>query len=782
MKAISQTIIIRALHEELNMKLIHACALALALGVAPLGSAGAQPVKTGLGAYFLAPKGSDRAAPSAPLRTEALRATAAQTNQWYSTLIFNAKPEALFAHPLTFKTTPTGFEMALPSKEVVPTVRKDVEIHYAHRDALVFSPVAFEPGPAKLAKASDWAIDISMARGTDQMLVTVAHASPFAYFQLSRGDVRLRLPAVGERLAGGTDARVLGVKVMGKNYAVFGPTGVRWEQVSATEWIGRLPAGAGYFSAAALPDDKAETVQLFSRHAYAFVQDTRVDWRYEPSTSRVETSFKVTTRVMEGADNGPLIGLYPHQWFNNASVAGKLGASYDSIRGKIKLLAASQFKTEARYQGFVPYWPGLKEGPRLDELADLLKADVRKRRELIPGRENNDNWRTSAYWQGKGLTRLIQLASVAEQQGDMAGRDQVLTMVKERMEFWFSGQSNKSYFHYDKAIGTVVSYPDEFFAVEQMNDHHFHYGYFIRAAAEIALRDPAWAAKENWGAMVELLIADIATAQRGRADFPFLRNFDPYEGHSWASGVGLGEWGNNQESSSEAINAWAGLILWGELTGNRELRDLGVYLYTTEVEAINHYWFDIHGQVFPPEYKNVETSMVFGGKYAHNTWWTDEPRQIHGINLLPIAGFSTYLGRDPAFVKRNMATLKVNSEIYTARGQLPPNPPPKDIWQDIFAKYLALADPTAALAQWDRHGSVEFGDTRSHTLHWMLSLNEMGTPDFSITADTPLYQVFKRADGRKTYLAFNATKAPIAVKFSDGRTLAVPPGTLARSP
>ena len=764
------------------MKLLFGYGLVLMLGVANLGSAEAQPVKAGAGTYFLAPKGSDKAAPVAAMRTPAMLATAAQTNQWYSTLIFNPKPEALFAHPLTYKTTAAGFEMALATKLVVPTVRRDVEIHYPHREALVFSPVAFEAGPAKLAKASDWAIDIVMARGDDQMLVTVAHASPFAYFELTRGDVRLRLPAPAERLDTAADARVLALKLNGKTYAAFGPTGGRWEQVSPTEWVGRLPAGAGYFSAAALPDDKAETVQLFSRHAYAFVRDTRADWRYEPATSLVETTFKVTTRVMEGADNGPLIGLYPHQWFNNASVAGKLGPAYDSIRGKIRLLAASQFKTEARYQGFVPYWPGVKTGPRVDELADLLKTDIRKRRELLPGRENNDNWRTSAYWQGKGITRLTQLASVAEQQGDLDGRDQLFAMVKERMEFWFSGQSNKSYFHYDKALGTVVSYPDEFFAVEQMNDHHFHYGYFIRAAAEVAMRDPAWAAKDKWGAMVELLIADIATAQRGRADFPFLRNFDAYEGHSWASGVGLGEWGNNQESSSEAVNAWAGLIMWGELTGNRELRDLGVYLYTTEVEAINHYWFDIHGQVLPPEYKSAEVSMLFGGKIAHNTWWTDEPRQIHGINLLPIGGFSTYLGRDPAFVKRNMAALKLDSEAYTARGQLPPNPPPKDIWQDIFAKYLALADPLAALAQWDRYGSVELGDTRTHTLHWMLSLNEMGTPDFSISADTALYQVFKRADGRKTYLAFNATKAPITVRFNDGQTLSVAPGALARNP
>jgi hypothetical protein len=100
----------------------------------------------------------------------------------------------------------------------------------------------------------------------------------------------------------------------------------------------------------------------------------------------------------------------------------------------------------------------------------------------------------------------------------------------------------------------------------------------------------------------------------------------------------------------------------------------------------------------------------------------------------------------------------------------------------VFAKYLALADPAQGLAQWDRWGSSELGDSRSHALHWLLSLNEMGRPDFTVTADTPLYAVFKRADGRKTYLAFNATRQSLEVRFSDGQQLSVAPGTLARSP
>jgi endoglucanase Acf2 len=739
--------------------------------------ASAQPVKAGAGTYFNGPKGRDKGLPPAPFRTDAMLKRAAPTSQWYSTLIFNEKPAPIYVQPLTVRPTVEGFEIALPSKEVTPSERRDTEIAYPHRDPLVITPLGFKPGPAKLAGTGDWSIDISMARDADDMRVTVAHGNPYAYIRLSRGDLAVRLPAAGERFGGEADPRVLALRVKGKAYALFAPTGARWESASATEWIARLPADKRYLSVAVLPDDKVETLALLTRHAYAFVEDTRVAWRYDVAASLVETTFSATTRVMEGPDNGPLYGLYPHHWFKNPTVAGKLGPAYETVRGKIHLLAAPQFKTVYPYTGFVPYWPGIAESPRKGELADVMKADSRNaRRMMLPEGQ-------SAYWQGKGLQRIMKLLDVFEQQGDTEERDRLLAMLKKRMEEWFSGEDSKRYFFYDRSIGAVASYPDEFFAIAEINDHHFWYGYWIRVAAEIALRDPAWAAKDRWGAMVDLLVADIATAERGRADFPFLRNFDPYEGHSWANGLGgvgaYGEFGNNQESSSEAINAWVGLILWGEVTGNRELRDLGAWLYATEWQAINHYWFDVHGLVLAPEYKNVDVAQLFGGKYIHNTWWTDDPRQITGINLLPVTTASTSFGRHPDYIRRNLAALKDEQAVWAARGK---RVDPPDIWQDIFAKYLALADPAAGLAQWNRWGAVELGETRTGTLHWLLSLVEMGAPDLDVTADTPLYSVFKRPDGRRTYLAFNAGKAPITVRFSDGQTLAVAPGRLARSP
>lgn len=248
----------------LRAKALAVAGTALAL-LALAAPALAQPVKLGEGAYLLTPRPGDKAVPRAPFRTEAMLKRAAPTNQWYSTLAFSAKPEALFVQPITVKTTPAGLEFALPSKEAVTSVRQDVEIRYPHRDPLLISPVAFEPGAARLANADDWSIDISMARGGDEMLATVARGHPYASIRVNRGDLRVRLPSAGQRLHEGADARVVALKVGGKTYALFGPTGAAWESASPTEWIARLPAGRGYLSVAALPDDKPETLALSTR-------------------------------------------------------------------------------------------------------------------------------------------------------------------------------------------------------------------------------------------------------------------------------------------------------------------------------------------------------------------------------------------------------------------------------------------------------------------------------------------------------------------------------------
>jgi endoglucanase Acf2 len=480
----------------------------------------------------------------------------------------------------------------------------------------------------------------------------------------------------------------------------------------------------------------------------------------------------------EGTNQTTFMGIYPHQW-SALSPQPASAYRYDSVRGPIRLIAGNSFSTQRVFHGVMPLWPGLEDPAHRSRVDSLLRGDVAKDDELYLHQQGR-----GTYWIGKALGANAQLLSVAEAEGRMSARDELLGKLKWRLESWFDGR-HSTYFVEDAALGTFVGLPQEFHSYQSMNDHHFHYGYWLMGASHVALRDRDWASPAKWGGMVGKIIADIATDERGRKDFPFLRNFDTYEGHSWASGTGTGgpvfENGNNQESSSEAVNAWAGLILWGEATGNRRLRDLGIYLYTTEVAAVRQYWFDPDHQVLGTDFGKPFAVQVFGGKFAYNTWWTEEPHQIYGINMLPFTPASTYLGADPAYLRSIFATLPAEETRYRQHARIPSNSPPADIWQDALATCLALADADAALARWSKQGNVESGETRTHTLFWMLSLREMGTPDFSVTADTPLYAVFKNAVGARTYLAYNARDAALHVTFSDGKGLDVPPHSIARA-
>lgn len=68
------------------------------------------------------------------------------------------------------------------------------------------------------------------------------------------------------------------------------------------------------------------------------------------------------------------------------------------------------------------------------------------------------------------------------------------------------------------------------------NDHHFHYGYFILAAAVIGYLDSSWLTKTNID-YVNTLVRDIANPNSQDKYFPVSRNFDWYHGHSWAHGL-----------------------------------------------------------------------------------------------------------------------------------------------------------------------------------------------------------------------------------------------------
>jgi len=378
------------------------------------------------------------------------------------------------------------------------------------------------------------------------------------------------------------------------------------------------------------------------------------------------------------------------------------------------------------------------------------------------------------YWEGKHLGKLATLSGVAEVAGAAEQQTIFVTELKRRLQEWFTATPDKQspVFYYNTNWGTLIGSRPSYGSDRPINDHHFHYGYFICAAAEVARADPAWAVQ--WGPMVRLLIRDIASPDRHDPMFPYVRCFDKYAGHSWASGDANFADGNNQESSSESLNAWYGMILWGQATGDNALRDAGIFLFNTERTAIEEYWFDVSGSNFPKEFPNVALGMVWGGKGAFGTWFSGDIDCIHGINWLPFTPASLYMGRHPGYVKKNhdriLSVRKGGADYNTG-------------WGDLVCMFNALQDPGSAAAFLDANPQckLEGGNTHAFMYHWIHTLKNLGLNDSGVTADHPLTAVFNRG-GKRTYAAYHAGAKPLTVTFSDGKKLEAAPRTLTVQP
>ena len=556
----------------------------------------------------------------------------------------------------------------------------------------------------------------------------------------------------------------------GASFAVYAPAGSTWTQSDKT-YTSTL-AGKNYFSVAMLPVGgvAATVANDFKQFAYVFPSNTSVNWTYNTSSSTVQSVFSVTADVKEGLGTTVLLGLLPHQWAHLGSGSPQPGSySYNTSRGTMKMLSSNTFVVENKFRGILSTLPNTtKYSPGFDPAALNSKIN------LVKG-EGLALW-TDSYNEGLAMNRLIQVAKIADQIGNTQARDQIVNTVKTRLENWFKADAgeNAFLFYYNTMWTTLIGYPAGYSADANLNDHHFHYGYFISAAAAVEQFQPGWAV--NWGPMVNLLVKDAANWDKTDLKFPFLRNFNPYAGHSFAAGLLNTEpHGNNQESSSEAMNFNASLINWGELTGNMAIRDLGIYLYTTEQTGIEEYWFNMNKRNFGSNYSQMMCSRVWSDGYDNGTFWTGDIAAMYGIEMFPLTGASLYLGHNISYVRDLWNDMKAKTGVLAKT-------PNDNLWFDIYWSYAALADPQSALSLYEAYPGYKpkGGCSDAQTYHWLHSLNGSGPVDASVTANYPIASLFNKA-GDKTYVAHNYSASEITVSWSDGFSMAVPARTMKSS-
>ncbi|MDH3583984.1 MAG: glycosyl hydrolase [Phycisphaerae bacterium] len=748
----------------------HLLCFTLLLAGAQADGEGLDFVRLGAGSYAARPPAGGHAPPTAIYRTPASSRAhpPAPTNDWWSSLAWMKYSERQYPHPLAVQAEARGLRVHYPGPGM--TANRDAIFAFmppGGSDDLVVGHSKLEKSPeAREDGFSDWFVRVRFAAEDGRgMTLSYGHGSPFVYGRIQGGGLAVSFARTPKLWSGSASDPTLGITINGRHYGLFAPAGSTWSGLTSKRWVND-PGGRDYFSIAVLPDASPTTLARFHAYAHNHVTDTRVDWRFDQQTSSVITSFKYTTQRFEGKAEGTLYALYPHQWTRTAD---KLTAwRYASVRGEMRVGEGTGFSTRTRFPGVLPLLPP-PEAETRDAVAALVAKEVP--RASPPVRDT--------YWLGKQLGRLAVLGTIAEQCGQLEAARTTQAHLRQSLEQFLAAADGggklkrTGLFAYEKTWGTLIGYPASFGSDTEINDHHFHYGYFIRAAAEIARRDPAWAADDRYGLMVKLLIRDIASPDRTDNLFPFLRCFDPYAGHSWASGHGRFGDGNNNESSSEAMNAWYGIILWGAATGDRDLRDLGIYLFATELAAIEDYWFDVTNRFHHPDFTPSVVTMIWGGKGANATWFSNNPEMVHGINWLPIHAGSLYLGRYPTYVQKNYGAL-----VQENKGS------DWDEWADLVWMYRALVDPDDARAQFERSSRTakrESGNSLANTLHWIQTLGALGTVDREITADHPFYAVFNRG-GRRTHVAFNMSDAPVLVRFSDGTELRCAPRSLARDP
>ncbi|ASS68372.1 MULTISPECIES: discoidin domain-containing protein [unclassified Paenibacillus] len=553
-------------------------------------------------------------------------------------------------------------------------------------------------------------------------------------------------------------------KAATRSYGVFAPPGTVFTRAGGKIKM-KLGGGANYLSLAGLPG--SGDLNYFYKHAYAFVTDTKVAYGYDMSQAKVSSTFtSVTELKRSGFSADTLTALLPHQW--KSSSAPLTGLSYPSIRGTLKLREGNSFSTSDSFTGLLPQFaePNDSAYSRSELTGYLSQLDT----ELAntAGLMNQD-----PYWQGKVLYPAALGAMVSDSIGDAARRDRYLGILRSILTDWYTYSSSDAlhtyYFHYAPEWGSIFPWAAGWGINTGLTDHHYTYGYYVYASAVLASFDSAF--KRDYGGMVEQLIRDYANPSRTDSMYPWLRSFDPYEGHSWAGAYADNDNGNNQEAAGEALNGWAGLFLWGLVTGNDSYRDTGAWGFSTELKAIEQYWFNYDHDNWIPDYRHGVAGQVWGSAYLYGTYFSGAPVNIYGIHWLPTAEWMSYYGRYP----------QKAADLYASF--LKDNGGPESGWEHIVWPYQSLSDPQAAIAKWNP--SILQKNEIFNSYWFIHNMASYGSRTADIWASNWAGVGIYKKGSAYTAMAWNPTDQPIIVQFRNAAgptgSVAVPPHKLVKA-
>ncbi len=591
------------------------------------------------------------------------------TNKWFSGIVLQKQPQTVFPTPLSFTPTDNSFTFDLPGVTTNP----------AGIMASVVQPVKVTVEGAThyvVKRYDEVSVDLTFRSGDRSIgTVTLVAGLPYIYY---RGLSDTTLTVDGTATVAG-DMLTFRTKDVTSTIAAYDGAHTSGDDAHKIT----VPKNSLVTMYA------AKTSESKTLEQYAKNRVERADVTYKKDGDNFQTTIAYKT-----ANGGKTyFGRLPHQQ------GGSGGKTYNTIYGPLVMEAGNtlRFTTEQ-----VPVANSL----------DLSKLSSDERTSLAQTVRQDVNtphtYPDDSYFGGKALYRDAQLLLLAKQLGENEVATTVQTKLRDGLVSWLrqDGTSSKSFYYDTKVRGVVGVTPS--FGSEEFNDHHFHFGYFIYAASVLARYDADF--QSTYKDEVNLLVADIANYRSDEA-LPLRRNFDPYFGHSWASGSSPFADGNNQESSSEAINAWVGVELWAQQIKNEQLAEHASWMLSNEVASTSAYWLDFDRTKAPyvAGYDYSVVSLNWGGKRDYATFFSAEPRAMLGILLLPMSPTTKYMS---SYGER------ITEQLKEART----NPAPAQ-FEDYLLMYESLAGITNQLERAKQLPDtlIDNANSRSYMYAWIMS-------------------------------------------------------------
>ncbi|KAJ1702381.1 hypothetical protein LUZ63_002160 [Rhynchospora breviuscula] len=365
-----------------------------------------------------------------------------------------------------------------------------------------------------------------------------------------------------------------------------------------------------------------------------------------------------------------------------------------------------------------PTWHSMKgvSEDGYDEITSALRKDVESLK-------SNPITTASSYFYGKAIARAARFALIGEEIGCKDVIPTIQQFLKSSITPWLDGTFNGNGFLYDKKWGGLVTRmgvadTGADFGFGVYNDHHYHLGYFLYAIAVLAKIDPSWGRK--YMPQAYAMAADFLTlTKKSGATYTRLRCFDMWKLHSWAGGLTEFADGRNQESTSEAINAYYSAALLGLSYGDTHLAAVGSTLMAFETRAAQTWWHVREGEgLYEEEFakENRVVGVLWNNKRDSGLWFAPpEWRECRlGIQLLPLLPVSEVVFEDVGFVKDLVQwTLPALERDGVGEG-----------WKGFVYALEGIYDKSTALEKIRGLKEYDDGNSLSNLLWWIYSRDD----------------------------------------------------------